>query len=315
MGAPATRSASRFTRWKDSSPRGSLGAFADIVGLVTAVVTAASLVITSGFVAGVMAVVLGLLAIASVLLVWRLEWILLERETAAREREGAARHRERAAAATPGLAGSIGDLSRATIALTSGGEGSARAFVHHCEAACREFSRALQALTGASCRVTLQEVYVPTSGPDEDLAVKAIASSYGMTNRSLGAARVDLVRENTDFLRLFELEDFYLANNLPDEIASGYKNSHWPPEKLAEWRRTGDYPYKATAVWPLRGVVDGPGPDESKVEIVGFLSVDSPDAGIFDRDTVKPLGEAFAHAAYSGLVLYRVWSEEELWRD
>ena len=122
--------------------------------------------------------------------------------------------------------------------------------------------------------------------------------------------------DNTDFSRLFfAADEFFLANDLPDELASGYKNSHWTSERLAEWRRTGDYPYRSTAVWPLRGRVEDSGSGEGRFEIAGFLSVDSPDAGIFDRDTVKPVGEVFAHAAYSGLVLYRAWNEEDVWED
>lgn len=286
--------------WLADSPRGVIGLVADLIGIGTAVFVAVSLIVSEGVAAAIMASCLGGLAIVSLLTVWRLE-------VALRRRDQLRRTQERVGLATPALAAAIGDLSRGHLALSAARAGADQAFVQHCEAACKAFASAMQSLTGAACRVTLQEVYVPENGPDDEASVKTIASSYGPRPPSQRA--VDLVRDNTDFSTLFEGAPVYLCNDLVEEIASGYRNSHWTPERLAEWRRSGEYPYRSTVVWPLRELVQREG-EESSWDFAGFLSVDSDEVGTFDLDTVQPLGEALAHSAYSGLAASRSMQQE-----
>jgi hypothetical protein len=295
----ATR-AERLRHWLSDSPRGLLGVLADLIGVCTAIFVTASLVMAKGVVPAILASCLAAISVVSLLIIWRLE-------SALRRRDQAERIQERVGSATPSVAAAIGDLSRGHLALSAERAGAAESFVQHCEAACKDFATAMHSLTGRACRVTLQEVYVPEEGPDDRYSVKTVAGSYGPrppTDRQ----GVDLVEDNTDFDALMKGAEMYLCNDLVEEISAGYRNSHWTPEKLAEWLRTGGYPYRATVVWPLREMVEAGG--TARWDLAGFLSVDSGEVGTFDRDTVQPLGEALAHAAYSGFVLYRRMKRE-----
>lgn len=290
--------------------RGAVGVVADLATVGTVLYAAVSIAMNETLQSAILAIALAAITVVCLGIVWRLE-------VALRRKDAHALNRERVSRATPGLAAAIADLSRATTALNTADNSAPRSFVQHCESACKEFARALQALTGVDCRVTLQEVYVPVERSDDAPAVKVVATSYGLPSNNKGVGGVDLVRDNSDFESLFlHLEELFLCNDLPEAISAGYRNSHWTPEKLAEWRRTGAYPYRSTAVWPLRGITEGATGDADPVwDVAGFLSVDAKYPDTFDGDTTKPLGDAFAHAAYSGLVMYRLVKEEDLWHE
>lgn len=301
-GLPQVGLGARIKRWLDDTPRGLLGTLADFIQVATVLFAAVSLIVTKGAVAAIMASALSVIALTSLVIIWRLETALRRKSRS-----------ESAGIAIPGLAAAIADMTRAHQALRDGEAGASRAFVQLCEQACKDFATALTAMTGRTCRVTLHEVYVPENGLDTDWSVQKIAGSYGPQPEGRSDDAVDLICDNTDFDLIMNGAPIYLCNDLVEAISTGYRNSHWTPEKLAEWHRTGEYPYRSTVVWPLRESVVRDG--DTIFELAGFLSVDASESGTFDRDTVQPLGEAVAHAAYIGLVTYRDLKREGLWDE
>lgn len=202
------------------------------------------------------------------------------------------------------FAGAIDDLTRGHRALAPkpGGQPDAQGFVNRCESACRTAAIALQALTGRTCRVALQELYTtdqPNGG--QRAAVRTIATSD--RGGTTGQASVDWVDENTDFQQLVSGAEYFHSHDLRVDMQEGYRNSHWTADKLKEWKQSGQYPYLSTVVWPISvRVLRADGKHEA--EMAGFLSVDSKDTEVFDLAIVKPLGAALASAAYTGLSLY-----------
>lgn len=214
--------------------------------------------------------------------------------------------------AFPSMAQSMSDLSRATVAISNRTPASETVFLTHLEAACRSFAEAMRVATASHCRVTVQELYapepqVPPSGhSSKEFAVRTIARSGAWSEGAANArGGVDWVGENTDFEAVFlRGQPYYLCNDLVVELSAGYRNSHWPPERLKEMQASQNYPYRSTIVWPLRGRITGPGPDNDWA-ILGFLSVDSPNTDSFAASSIVPVGETFAHALYAGLNMYK----------
>ena len=297
----------KLAKWRSSDPQlsllGSLGTVADVLAIVGAISWVIALVTRRDLPKSLLAIFLGILTLACVVMVFRLQNTL-------RELQIGLTGRARVGDALPSLAESMADLSRATVAISDGASGSETVFFTHLEAACRSFAEALRTATGSHCRVTVQDLYAPDSQlprlghSGEDFAVRTIARSGSSTEGpALAAGGVDWVRENTDFEAvLLQKQPYYLCNDLVAELSAGYRNSHWPPERLKEMQVSQNYPYRSTIVWPLRGRITGPGPDNQWV-ILGFLSVDSPNTATFDASSV-PLGETFAHALYAGLNMY-----------
>ncbi len=176
-------------------------------------------------------------------------------------------------------------------------------FIEYLEQVCRNVAEAMAGITRRTCRVTLQETYLDET---ESLAVRRIVSS-SYTTAPAEASSVDRVSENTDFDSIFNGAPYYLCNDLPAELPSGYRNSHWTPELLATWVHTGDYPYRSAMVFPVSGPSDGPSTDQ---KLIGFLSIDSSDVDVFDADTVGVVGRIVAKGAYASLIHYRAWRKD-----
>jgi len=298
----------KLAQWRNSDPHlsllGSLGTVADVLAIVGTVSWVYALVTRKDLPKSLLAIFLGILTLACVAMVFRLQDTL-------RKLEIGLTGRARVGDALPSMAESMADLSRATVAISDGAPGSETVFFTHLEAACRSFAEALRTATGSQCRVTVQDLYAPDSQvpqpghSGEDFAVRTIARSGSWSEGATQAAgRVDWVRENTDFEAVLLLnEPYYLCNDLVVELSAGYRNSHWPPERLKEMQASQNYPYRSTIVWPLRGRLTGPGP-ANEWRILGFLSADSPITGTFIASAIVPLGETFAHALYAGLNMY-----------
>ena len=304
---PTTRQ--KFAQWRSSDPQlsllGSLGTVADVLAIVGAISWVIALVTRKDLPKSLLAIFLGILTLACVVMVFRLQNTL-------RQLEMGLTGRARVGDAMPSMAQSMADLSRATVAISDPTPASETLFFTHLDAACRSFAEALRTATGSYCRVTVQDLYappdsqVPQSGRSgQDFAVRTIARSGSSAQGGAQAAgAVDWVRSNTDFEAvLLRRQPYYLCNDLVAELSVGYRNSHWPPERLKEMQTSNNYPYRSTIVWPLSGRITGPGPDNDWM-ILGFLSVDSPNTDTFDASSIVPLGETFAHALYAGLNMY-----------
>ena len=297
----------KLARWRSSDPQlsllGSLGTVADVLAIVGAVSWVIALVTRKDLPKSLLAIFLGILTLACVVMVFRLQNTL-------RELQMGLTGRAKVGDSLPSLAESIADLSRATVAISDRTTASETVFTTHLEAACRSFAEALRTATASNCRVTVQELYapdpqVPPSGhSSEEFAVRTIARSSWSESAAHAEGGVDWVGENTDFDAVFlRGKPYFLCNDLVAELAAGYRNSHWPPERLKEMQASQNYPYRSTIVWPLRGRITGPGPDNHWL-ILGFLSVDSPNTDTFVASSIVPLGETFAHALYAGLNMY-----------
>lgn len=210
--------------------------------------------------------------------------------------------------ATPLLSDATAHVARATVvAATRQAE-----FILHLNNACSSLAQMYSTAAGSACRVTVVELYAPQDRqrrPTEHasetepngVAVRLLCASY--PERPLRGG-IDWVVDNTDFATIFVTGSrYFMCNDLPAEVALGYQNSHWPREKIEEFRAKDSWPYRATIVCPIGSVptnlVDG------ERDLVGFLCVDSPDVGTFDKDFDVPTGETFAHAMYSGMATYR----------
>lgn len=162
--------------------------------------------------------------------------------------------------------------------------------------ACQRLASAFDSVTGAACRVSIKELYT-TEGADgaPALAVRTLA----MSSRGEPAGEhPDWVSDNSDFASILSGSvPRFLSNDLVADLVTGYRNSHWTPERLKEWARTGRYPYRSAIVWPIRAQVE-PATAKQRWSTIGFLCVDSAETAAFDPKLDIDVGEIVAHALY-----------------
>ncbi len=266
--------------------RGTLGLAADVVSLVTFLGATVALVRGDDLPQSILAVYLCL--VVTVLLVWV---IRLEARNSRRAKQ---------AAALPRLVDAIDEISHATRALLAGG--SDDAYVATVKIALGHVAAVYAIATGGPCRVTLKTTYRPPGHRQRrDLAVATVCRSSGEPGGE-SPTGIDWINDNTDFRKIFnEGAPVFFCNDLPAEIPRGYRNSHFTEEVVA----SGDFPYRATIVWPVRGRITSGTAQVTRWEVIGFLCVDTLRADTFHRETDVAPGEACAHALYSGLLRYR----------
>jgi hypothetical protein len=203
--------------------------------------------------------------------------------------------RVRQSHAFPTFANAIGVLSRATHAVHAGG--SAETFAVSLREAVGLLADAYGTAAGVPCRVTVKAIVRPSrrAGRD-DLTVRTVCRSSGPA-RATSDTGVDWINDNTDFRHILrDGADHFFCNDLVAAISDGYRNSHFTEDVVARRR----FPYRATIVWPVRGAVDDP----DQWDLIGFVCVDSAQAGAFDPGVDVAPGAAFADALYSGLDTY-----------
>jgi hypothetical protein len=291
--------------WKPKLPADAgrvLGIVADVLGVLTVVITTVQLLTDKSPAQTLLALILASIALTFLALAFR-----LERQLASVNAQYA-RH-ARTVGALPQLANAMGHMGRAVLSLRT----SVHGFLPNADAACQELGTYFTAATGHSCRVTVKEAFnqgAPGNG-GPGTAVRTICSSEPVHGGRRGTATIDLVDENTDFYELSKppAPRVYLCNDLPREIGRGYRNSHWSTEQIRLWTENGDFPYKSTLVWPIKGRDES---DPAAPDIIaGFLCVDSRVVGTFDREFDVSPGETFAHALYLGLTAYRTETQRQ----
>lgn len=281
----------------------SLGRWADIVGIVSAAVGALVLVLSpSALAQSIMAGALAVLAIGSTVVAWKQSKQLYESADAVLAAN-------RVAGSLPNFQKALDDFKNAYFSVNGERDDpDTLQFVQRCGAACEEAAAGFTELAGDTARVVLKEVYSVDVGTHQRMAVRTVASSD--RDALVGFDSIDWVDENTDFelLRTSTAEVFD-SNDLTRDLDGGYRNSHWSPDKLKEWKRTGEYPYRSTVVWPIRVKIHHEGAAIGGVQqtwsLAGFLSVDSKKPGVFNLEAVRPIGAGLASAAYTGLSRYR----------
>jgi len=284
---------------------GKLGTVADIVSILAFLGGCWALVSGKGIAQAVLAVALAFLTISCVYIALSTLGQLLAAERAAVDA-----NRERDAVRQQWTA--LGQVEHALEQITNANVMTARPddpdaerFTAYLEAACKSIAHAMKDLTGHACRVTLQQTGTAARNGADELIVTRIASSQ--YDRSSAQEGSDWVSDNTDFLAIAKGSPHFLCNDLPEAVTSGYQNSHWTPDLLAQWKLNGDYPYKSTLVLPVRGPSLRP---DNRVRLAGYLSIDAKDDGVFDEDVAGVVGRIVTTVTYASLVQLEAGRED-----
>lgn len=175
---------------------------------------------------------------------------------------------------------------------------------------------AFSVATTAACHVTVKLVRNPNGGDGGEAAspngwvVDTLCRSEPRSFSRRDELDADKVGDNTDFKELFSADPEKRCFHHNDLLNTGdlvYRNSHWPDRPTAK-----NVGYRSTMVWPIRKVVnEGADPNDLDkpldIVVVGFLTVDSKETGIFDYSRHFEMGAAFADH-----LLSVVWDPELL---
>ena len=151
-------------------------------------------------------------------------------------------------------------------------------------------------ISGVSCRVCLKEALLTADAPDS-FDLPDADPRYVVVRTYLRHHTVDLdsvhdeptpLMANTDFNALFtdhRNTHWYFSNDIDKE--RNYGNPH----------RGVSIDYNATMNWPIQKRIDG------KIDIWGFLCVDSMERGVFDEGRDFGIGAGIADTLYTSLTL------------
>lgn len=172
----------------------------------------------------------------------------------------------------------------------------AHQFVEAIRAVIVELAAYFTEVTGKPCRVTLKQ-FLEVAGD------AYYAQDVARSNGPLRPER-DPIAGNTDFETILRADaSFFWSNDLVQEIAKGYRNTHGVPGV--------DLTYMSTIVWPIRkqlanpqiaARIRSPLPDH---DLLGFLCVDSPSPRAFIEADFET-GAAVADSLYSILHPYLI---------
>jgi hypothetical protein len=284
----------RKRRWDEIKAAKGFAFLSESVGLAGLLLAVAALVTSGSLAQTILAAALVVLSAVALTMCYVLQGRLLLQE---RELGRKSRHAD----AAPLFANAAAAVSQAVTA--AGDPATHGSFTELTGEVVRSVARAFEVAAGRPCRAALVELYSAPTGYGSEVApaVRAIARSHEVERSQRGTARLDWVGDNTDFFEIMNSgSSYYFNNDLPAAVASGYRNSHWSEDMI----KRKAYPYRATVVWPIRGLPSVAAMHPSP-QLLGFLCVDSPREGTFDEVLDVPTGEVFAHAMYSALRLYR----------
>lgn len=169
----------------------------------------------------------------------------------------------------------------------------ANQFVEYLRAVTRELAEYFSEVAGTRCRVTLKQVLLESN----EFYVQDIARSDGRIRTDR-----DLVADNTDFETILRADaDYYMSNDLVNEVAQGYKNSHGVPGQGVT--------YRSTIVWPVRKQLASRemarqiGSPLADHDLLGFLCVDAAKANAFQEADFE-IGAGIADSLYPVLLPY-----------
>lgn len=177
--------------------------------------------------------------------------------------------------------------------------------VRACELLCTELATAFTVITGTKCNVAIK---VLEEDKDENGVQKLKAITFSRSHDTSRNPKVNEIKHwvdrNTDFYTILEKIDqpkgcYFFANSL--SLRVGYLNTSFPvyghadPEEnifLRYWR--WPLPYKSTIVVPIC-----PCDEPSKKMLLGFLCVDSVNAGSFKKHYDVTLLNGVADGIYN----------------
>lgn len=256
-----------------------LSHIATLISILTPLVTIAAFILTgnANIPATILAVYVCLLVTILILLLLRLE--------------GRYRREARYAPAMIPVRKAFASLAEATWTMIEG-NGSEEAFLLRLRESLRLIAETFSLITDTPCRASVK--IISAGSPDaasHDIHVVTLCRSGDLEDTR--TADRDRIGNNTDFRQIFvDNAPYFFSNDLVGQLASGYQNSHWDEKTIKERR----YDYVATIVWPIGRTIGANSRGGARREIVGFLCVDTPAAGVLNETYDVPLGAAFAQA-------------------
>lgn len=169
-------------------------------------------------------------------------------------------------------------------------------YIRRVDEALTSLAQAFSTVTGAPCRVCIKQLFGTgaegTVDPSDEEGLRRLKVSTWARDTSsrsrISSSREDYVSDNTDYKRLIldrYLDRCFLSNDLERE--NPYENSHWVEGMPRE--------YRATIVWPIQYRLRQATP---RLDLQGFLCVDTQSVGAFRRHFDFDLGAAFADSLY-----------------
>jgi hypothetical protein len=297
---------------KDDSSRASnlVGTLAAVVTILTPVVTVILI-----FVAGSPSTPATILAVYVCLVTTVLLWQLIKLDKIHKQQliEQEARHSQqlieqevrggrmsRYAAAMGTLRKGFGCVASASWTMLEG-DGSEETFTEHLRHSLQFLAELFSSVTEQPCRASIKM----TSWPNHGTAIRDVVV-YTLCRSDEEDIEYspdgDLIRENTDFKRIFEENDaYFFCNDLPTELGKGYQNSHWDRATI----QAQSFKYRATIVWPISRARARMAPPSKEREVIGFLCVDTPTINSFIETYDVPIGMAFAGGLHLALNRFR----------
>ena len=207
----------------------------------------------------------------------------------------------RYAAAMAPLRKGFGCVANASWTMLEG-DGSEETFTEHLRHSLQFLAELFSEVTEQPCRASIKMTSWQNNGTATgDVAIYTLCRSEeeDIEYSSDG----DLIRENTDFKRIFEENDaYFFCNDLPAELGKGlYRNSHWDRATI----QAQSFKYRATIVWPISRARARMAPPSKEREVIGFLCVDTPTTNAFIETHDVPIGMAFAGALHLALNRFR----------
>lgn len=200
----------------------------------------------------------------------------------------------RVALALPDVHRAFEELREAQALLSDGEAGPP--FTGRLMASLRAMTQAFSVIVGAPCRMSVKELIADESAPDEMdwpgdvrwFTVRTLYRNEAPTDPTKDDPSP--LSENTDFKRIWDPFDTalgrcFFSNDL-DTDPPDYHNPHRP-------RGAPDPEYNASIVWPIQRRLESP-----KVDLIGYLCVDTQAKGVFRHGNDFHLGAAYADTLF-----------------
>lgn len=168
-----------------------------------------------------------------------------------------------------------------------------------------EFEKFFSTVTGSPCRTCIKTIVDFST-----LKVETFARSTSSTRISVNKDTADdNVNNNSEFYELLaNKKRFWHVDDVDSE--KNYQNSHL--EINSKKKKSKQLGYKTTFTWPIRKIKHGLSGNDDKLEIYGFLCVDSKVSGVFKERYDFDSGALIADFYYFLLCAYVLISANKL---
>lgn len=155
------------------------------------------------------------------------------------------------------------------------------------------FSQAFTIITGVKCRACIKQIFCPSPIPEKEKETAMKVSTLCRSDDT-NDHKVDSVKDNADFKKLFLDENLsnFFSNDLLREDT--YYNSHWSEDNTSKKEKD----YYSTIVWPIHKKLIQPIGDIEKHDLLGYLCIDNKRTNKFLQNPDCHFGAAYADALY-----------------